>query len=186
MSLPSSPDPFHLFRSHGVQVRVSCSVTSPPCPLPPLPFALPHPPLPSVTMTTVQCYGVSVPWYSRWGLTFMSSLSAPRVSKRQRLLTRALQSLRAHVRSVEISSLSVHGLEVQAYDSHPWDEARKGLRLAIQGAVSLKVRVGEEAGVPDPFATGRVIMPDSLRPFWAVQQVRSSLYMEMRRLPGHP
>lgn len=121
---------------------------------------------------TVMVYGVSIPWASSWLTSFLGSFARAKVRRHERqVLSRALDRFRGHISAVHIESVSLDGLNIFAYDTHPLDEYRHGLRMAITGELAFSGSITEEEIVQDPFATGRVKLPDLAKPFWSIHQV---------------
>jgi hypothetical protein len=127
-------------------------------------------------MMRVTICSSSLDWYFRWIKTYEKVPPVPYPKKRARLLD--------HLEHIGLPHISVSGgMDVEIIvDGTPGSQrssdprsVRCGLGLMLAGAeFSAMFDVEPSGRVPDPFATGRVLVPRPFRRIWAIQQARSS------------
>jgi len=125
------------------------------------------------TPATAMVYGVSIPWGCSWAGSFVGFFSRVRVRRRAReILGQAMERFRRHISAVHILSVALDGLNLLVFDSHPLDDRRHGVRVAVTGQLAFSGSITEEETLQDPFQTGRVKLPGIAKPFWAIHKVR--------------
>jgi hypothetical protein len=167
---------YEAFRSSGLRVSVTCEVSGPggapfgeaPELVDPATLAL-IASLPA-SSTTIVCGGAAVPGYAWWATRFIGAMTAPRAGAKSAVIAKALSDLRGCVRSVGVT-VGMHGLSVQVLDTHPEDPRRRGLAFNVAKRMGLAMTLAEEAEVPDPFMTGRILVSGPSAPHWSVHTV---------------
>jgi hypothetical protein len=127
------------------------------------------------TVTTVMCYGVSIPLYSNWVKQFLGTVSACRV-RRTGCLSRGLSQFSNFIHRIKVDSIALNGMNIIAYDTSPSNECLRGLRVSLAERACFSAIVSEESLIPNPFQSGRVVIADSLtRPFRCIHEVWAHL-----------